>query len=362
MSALRYRALDAALAHGLLPDPLLRLGSRWGVRTRQRRELRGGVEAQDQRLAELLARMRSGPIAEVPEKANEQHYELPPRFFELILGPRRKYSGCLWTPGVADLAAAEEAMLALSCARAEVQDGMRILDLGCGWGSLSLWLAQQYPHAQITGVSNSAPQRMFIESRIRELGLTNLEIVTADVNTFEPAGAPFDRVMSIEMFEHMRNWRELLARVASWLTSDGAVFIHVFSHRIVPYLFEGTWAAERFFTAGLMPSHELLHHFEDDLLVQQRWAVSGTHYARTLQAWLTNLDANREPLLAVLEEAGYSRSGARALLGAWRLFLISTDEIWASNSGNNWLVSHYRLAPRGASVTQPTVAPSAAAR
>jgi cyclopropane-fatty-acyl-phospholipid synthase len=362
VSARRYRALDVALAHGLLPDPLLRAGSRWGARVRERRELRGGVEAQDQRLSELLVRMRSGPIAEVPEKANEQHYELPPRFFELILGPRRKYSGCLWTPGVGDLAEAEEAMLTLSCARAEISDGMRILDLGCGWGSLSLWLAEQYPQAQITGVSNSAPQREFIESQIRERGLNNLQIITADVNTFEPAGAPFDRVMSIEMFEHMRNWRELLARVAGWLTSDGAVFIHVFSHRQVPYRFEGTWAAERFFTAGLMPSHELLHHFEDDLLVQQRWAVSGTHYARTLQAWLNNLDNHREGLLEVLDQAGYSRPRARALLSAWRLFLISTDEIWASDRGNRWLVSHYRLTPRSVGVTQPTVAPSAAAR
>ncbi len=346
MSALRYRALDAALARGAVPDPVLRAGSRWGARVRQRRELRGGVEAQDQRLAELLTRMRTGPIAEVPHKANEQHYELPPRFFELILGPRRKYSGCLWGPGVETLAEAEEQMLALSCARAEVRDGMRILDLGCGWGSLSLWLAQQYPAAHITGVSNSAPQRTFIESRIRELGLTNLETITADVNTFTPAGPPFDRVMSIEMFEHMRNWRELLARIASWLAPDGAVFIHVFSHRVVPYVFEGTWAAERFFTAGLMPSHELLHHFQDDLLVQERWAISGTHYARTLKAWLENLDANRDALLEVLESAGHGRARALALLGGWRLFLISTQEIWGSNAGNSWMVSHYRLVPQ----------------
>ncbi len=348
MSALRYRALDAALARGVIPDPVLRAGSRWGAVARRRRELRGGVEAQDQRLTALLERMRTGPVAEVPHKANEQHYELPPRFFELILGPRRKYSGCLWGPGVTSLAHAEEQMLELSCARAEVQDGMAILDLGCGWGSLSLWLAERYPRAKITGVSNSAPQRAFIESAIRERGLTNLEIITADVNAFTPAGAPFDRVMSIEMFEHMRNWRELLARISGWLTPDGAVFIHVFSHRSVPYLFEDTWAAERFFTAGLMPSHELLLHFQDDLLVQQRWATSGTHYARTLEAWLANLDANREALLQVLEAAGHSRSHAQALLGGWRLFLISTAEIWASNGGDSWMVSHYRLAPRGA--------------
>jgi cyclopropane-fatty-acyl-phospholipid synthase len=360
MSALRYRALDAALARGAISDPVLRVGSRWGARARQRRELRGGVAAQDQRLTALLARMRSGPIAEVPHKANEQHYELPPEFFELILGPRRKYSGCLWGPGVDTLAEAEAQMLALSCARAEVRDGMRILDLGCGWGSLSLWLAEQYPHAQITGVSNSAPQRAFIESRIRALGLTNLEIVTADVNVFAPTDAPYDRVMSIEMFEHMRNWRELLARISSWLAPDGAVFIHVFSHRVVPYLFEGTWAAERFFTAGLMPSHELIHHFQDDLLVQQRWSEPGTHYARTLKAWLANLDANREALLDVLVRAGHSPSEALARLGGWRLFLISTEEIWGSNSGDSWMVSHYRLAPRGETATATAQRPDSA--
>ena len=346
MSALRYRALDAALAAGLLPDAVLRAGSRWGVTARERRELAGGVQAQDERLAALLERMRTGPIAEVPHKANEQHYELPPRFFELILGPRRKYSGCLWSAEVRTLAQAEEAMLALTCARAEVQDGMRILDLGCGWGSLSLWLAEQYPHAEITGVSNSAPQREFIEARARERGLGNLTIVTADVNTFTPASAPFDRVMSIEMFEHMRNWRELLARVASWLSPDGALFVHVFSHRQVPYLFEGTWAAERFFTAGLMPSHELIHHFDDDLVVEHRWAVPGTHYGRTLRAWLERLDAHREELLEVLAGIGLSPGEARARLGGWRLFLLSTEEIWNSHGGNAWMVSHYLLRPR----------------
>jgi cyclopropane-fatty-acyl-phospholipid synthase len=355
VSALRYRALDAALARTAIPDPLLRAGSRWGARRRETRELRGGVAAQDDRLAELLTRMRTGPIAEVPHKANEQHYELPPRFFELILGPRRKYSGCLWGPGVDTLAKAEAEMLALSCERAGIRDGMKILDLGCGWGSLSLWLAERYPNATITGVSNSNPQREFIETRCRELGLRNLQIITADVNVFAPATAAYDRVMSIEMFEHMRNWHELLSRISGWLTPDGALFVHVFSHRQVPYLFEGTWAAERFFTAGLMPSHELIHHFQDDLLVTRRWSTPGTHYARTLAAWLERLDAHREPLLEVLQGAGNSRARAEALLGGWRLFLISTEEIWASNHGNSWMVSHYRLEPRGGSGTKPEV-------
>jgi len=345
MSALRYRALDAALAAGAVPDGALRLGSRFGATARERKELRGGVVAQEERLRQLLERMRSGPIAEVPEKANEQHYELTPDFFAMILGPRRKYSGCLWQPGTETLAQAEEAMLALTCERAQIKDGMRILDLGCGWGSLSLWLAEQYPHAEITGVSNSASQRAYIEARRDQQGFTNLTIITADVNEFTPEGI-FDRVVSIEMFEHMRNWQELLRRISTWLNDDGKLFVHVFSHARVPYLFEGTWAAERFFTAGLMPSHELLGHFQRDLQLEQRWAVPGTHYARTLRAWLEQLDANREALLSLLRSEGRSAREAKAMLGGWRLFLISTEEIWGRHDGNSWLVSHYLLSPR----------------
>jgi cyclopropane-fatty-acyl-phospholipid synthase len=301
--------------------------------------------AQQYRLRELIARMSSGPIAEVPEKANEQHYELPAEFLSLILGPRLKYSGCLWEPGTRTLAEAEEAMLDLTCRRAGVRDGMRILDLGCGWGSLSLWLAERYPHALITGVSNSAPQREWIEARRDERGLTNLEIVTADVNDFQPEGH-FDRVMSIEMFEHMRNWRELLRRISTWLAPEGRLFVHVFSHRTLPYRFQGTWAAARFFTAGLMPSHELISHFQHDLELVDEWIVPGAHYARTLRAWLEQLDSGRERALEILRAAGRSESEARRLLATWRLFLISTQVIWRYRGGNRWLVSHYLLQPR----------------
>lgn len=345
MSALRYRALDAALAAGAIPDSALRLGSRFGASARERKELRGGVSAQEERLRQLLERMTSGPIAELPEKANEQHYELAPEFFGMILGPRRKYSGCLWEPSTETLAQSEEAMLALTCDRAQIRDGMRILDLGCGWGSLSLWLAEKYPNAEITGVSNAASQRAYVEARRDEQAFKNLTIITADVNEFTPEGT-FDRVVSIEMFEHMRNWRELLRRISSWLSDDGKLFVHVFSHAHVPYLFEGTWAAERFFTAGLMPSHELLVHFQHDLQLEQRWAVSGTHYARTLRAWLVQLDANRDALLALLRSEGRTSREAKTMLGGWRLFLISTEEIWRRHDGNSWLVSHYLLAPR----------------
>ncbi len=345
MSALRYRALDVALGRGLVSDRALRSGSRRGARWRERHEARGGVEAQEQRLKDLLHRMRTGPIAEVPEKANEQHYELPAEFLGIVLGPRRKYSGCLWEEGTTTLREAEETMLALSCRRAQVRDGMRILDLGCGWGSLSLWLAEQYPNAAITGVSNSHGQREWIEAQARERGFSNLTIVTADVNDFAPDGR-FDRVMSIEMFEHMRNWQELLRRVSSWLQDDGKLFVHVFSHRTLPYLFQSTWAAERFFTAGLMPSHELMTRFQGDLVLQDRWVVNGTHYAKTLVAWLAQLDARTGEALALLRSQGRTERQARVLLGGWRLFLLSTDEIWGHRDGDAWLVSHYLMGKR----------------
>jgi cyclopropane-fatty-acyl-phospholipid synthase len=344
----RYELLDRALERRLAPDSLLRVGSRYGAWTRERSSARGGVEAQGERLGELVARMSSGPIAEVPERANEQHYELPAEFLGLILGPRRKYSGCLWPDGVRDLAGAEEAMLALSCERAGVVDGMRILDLGCGWGSLSLWLAERYPGTSVVGVSNSAGQREWILGEAARRGLDNLEVITADVNAFVPSGAPFDRVMSIEMFEHMRNWRELLRRVAGWLAPEGRVFVHVFSHRTLPYLFTGTWAAARFFTAGLMPSHDLMLRFQEDLVVREQWALNGTHYARTLQAWLTRLDATTDEALSVLRASGRSEREARRLVATWRLFLLSTDELWGYRGGDRWMVSHYLLEPRGA--------------
>jgi cyclopropane-fatty-acyl-phospholipid synthase len=342
---LRYQLLDRALERDLLPDPLLRSGSRLGARARLRREERGGVEAQEQRLGDLLERMRSGPIAESPASANAQHYELPAEFFELFLGPRLKYSCCWWEPGGTDLAAAEEAMLARCCERAGIEDGMRVLDLGCGWGSMSLWICERFAQARVVAVSNSAPQREWIESIRDRRGFGDrLTVITADVNDFAPEGR-FDRVVSIEMFEHMRNWEALLARIAGWLAPDGRLFVHVFSHRRLAYEFTGTWAAERFFTAGRMPSHELLARFQHDLEIRESWAVPGTHYARTLAAWLERLDAHAERARRVLGEAVGERQAARALAG-WRLFLLSTEQMWAWRDGQEWMVSHHLLAPR----------------
>jgi cyclopropane-fatty-acyl-phospholipid synthase len=341
----RNGMLDRALERGLLPDPLLRAGSRWGARSRLRRERRGGVEAQADRLAALVQTMRSGPIAESVARANQQHYELPVEFFELFLGPRLKYSSGWWGSGVGDLAGAEEAMLALSCQRAGIEDGMSVLDLGCGWGSMSLWICERYPRATVVAVSNAASQRAWIESVRDRRGFGDrLTVVTADVNSFAPAQR-FDRVVSIEMFEHMRNWEALLARIAGWLEPGGQLFVHMFSHRQLAYEFAGTWSADRFFTAGRMPSHELLLRFQRDLEVRESWAVAGTHYGRTLAAWLERLDAHADRARVVLGDAVGERRAARAL-AAWRLFLLSTEQMWSWRDGEEWMVSHYLLAPR----------------
>jgi cyclopropane-fatty-acyl-phospholipid synthase len=344
--SLRYALLDRALGRGLLPDPLLVAGSRALARARIARESRGGVEEQERRLATIVARMREGEVAEQPAAANRQHYELPAEFFELFLGPRMKYSGGYWPERDTDLAASEEAMLALSCERAGLEDGMSVLDLGCGWGSLSLWICERYPNATVRAVSNSASQRAYIEATRDRRGFTDrLAVTTADANSFEPRRR-FHRVLSVEMFEHMRNWQELLRRISTWLEpSGGRLFVHVFSHRSLAYEFEGTWAAERFFTAGRMPSHDLLPRFQRDLELLETWAVPGTHYSRTLDAWLKRLDAHADRALALLGEAGGARDAARAL-AAWRLFLISTREMWGYRGGQEWIVSHYLLGPR----------------
>lgn len=320
---------DRVVASGRLPDPLLRAAIRASCGARLRREGRRGVAA----LEELVRAMSTGPIAVQTDAANAQHYELPPDFFGLVLGPRRKYSGCLWPAGVDSLAQAEEAMLALTCERAGIEDGMEVLDLGCGWGSLSGWLAERYPACRVLAVSNSRDQRRFIES----LGLANVTVVTADVNDLA-LDRRFDRVVSVEMFEHMRNWAALLARVRSWLRPDGKAFVHVFAHVRHAYAFERTWMARRFFTGGVMPSDDLLLRFTDELVVQERWRVDGRHYERTANAWLANLDAH----------AGEARGllGSDAALHEWRTFFLACAELFGYGSGREWIVSHALLEPR----------------
>lgn len=290
----------------------------------------------------LICKLQQSPIALATDTANEQHYELPPEFFEIVLGPHLKYSSAYWPEGVTDLGAAEESMLGLTCDRAEIADGLDILELGCGWGSLSLYMAKRYPNSRITVVSNSAPQKQFIESKAPG----NLTVITADMNAFA-IDTKFDRVVSIEMFEHMRNYGELFKRIAGWMKPDGKLFVHVFCHRSHSYEFEtegaANWMGRYFFTAGLMPSFDLLTRFEQDFKLEDRWPVSGVHYQRTAAAWRENIERNRGTVVRVFKDV-YG-SDADKWFFRWRLFFLACEELFGYRGGEEWLVGHYRFTP-----------------
>lgn len=339
--------IERWLERGLLPDWLVRAGIRRLLRARLRREAAGDPEQSAERLERWLAECDRSPIAVATGAANEQHYEVPAAFYAHVLGRHRKYSSGLWTTGVRTLDDAEAAMLRLTCERALVADGMRVLDLGCGWGALSLWLAQRHPGCRIVGVGNSASQREDILARAAALGVRNLEIVTADANTFEASGS-FDRILSVEMMEHTRNWKALLARCARWLTPDGRMFVHVFTHRTTGYAFADhgvdDWMARHFFTGGQMPADAQMLRCQDDLAVEAHWRVSGDHYRRTAEAWLDNFDRHRGELDPVLAAAYGDRAAAMANL--WRVFFMACAELWGFAGGSEWYVSHYRLRPR----------------
>ena len=334
-----------AVERGWVPDALTRAAIRSLCRQRLRETCKSRSNSRNA-AAPLVERMRSGPIALVPEKANEQHYEVPPEFFAAVLGSRRKYSCCFYPDAKTSLAAAEEYALAISCERAGLANGQSILELGCGWGSLTLWMAEHYPESRITAVSNSSPQRRYIEAEAARRGFNNVRVLTADMNDFSaPAGA-FDRVVSVEMFEHMRNYQQLLERIASWLVPGGKLFVHIFCHRSEAYSFEtegdANWMGRYFFTGGIMPSADLLREFQHHLRLTNQWSWNGTHYQRTSEAWLHNLDRNRREIMPILTSV-YGEVEASRWFHRWRMFFLAVAELFGYANGEEWFVSHYLM-------------------
>jgi cyclopropane-fatty-acyl-phospholipid synthase len=333
---------------GLVPDALIRAGIRKLLRHRLEEINPGNCEERSKLLQRFLQQMRESPIALHTQEANDQHYELPPEFFEKVLGKHLKYSSCYYANGDESLDQAEAAMLELYGERAELAEGQDILELGCGWGSLTLWMAERYRNSRITAVSNSAPQRHFINARCAERGLDNVEVITCDMNEFRAEGH-YDRIVSVEMFEHLRNYRAMLQRANSWLKDDGKLFIHIFVHSRHPYLFEvkseDDWMSKYFFTGGMMPSDDLLHYLQEDLSLESHWRVSGSHYGRTARHWLEKLDAQRSEILQIFAKTyGADKSGI--WLERWRMFFMSCEELFGFDDGQEWWVAHYLMAKR----------------
>jgi len=342
--------VDPLLEKDHLPDSVIRFGIRHRLAATLKEKRSAKVEERQAALTAHIESLKNSPLAIATDEANEQHYELPTKFFQLCLGRHLKYSSGWWDDSAKTLDDSEAAMLRITCERAELADGQRILELGCGWGSLSLWMAEHYPNARITSVSNSRTQKEFIDAEAAKRGLANLTIRTA--NMIDYAGeelGEFDRVVSVEMFEHMKNYQELLRRISTWLKPGGKLFVHIFTHRDIAYHYQvrddRDWMAKYFFTGGQMPSHDLLLFFQDHLRIEAQWAVSGQHYEKTSNAWLANMDSHKEVIMPILSDT-YGADQATKWWVYWRVFYMACAELWGYDQGNEWIVSHYRFVNR----------------
>ena len=329
--------------HHLLPDSLVRFGIKKLLKQRLQDESVDDPEQRDKRYQQLLEHLRQSPIAIETGAANAQHYEVPAAFYQYALGKHLKYSSCYWDEETENLDQAEARMLAVTAERAELANGQHILELGCGWGSLTLWMAEHFPASRITAVSNSSSQREYIQQQAKQRGLGNIEVITCDVNQLT-LDKQFDRIVSVEMFEHMRNYDSLLSKIAGWLTADGKLFVHIFCHKQLAYPFEtegeDNWMGRYFFTGGLMPSRDTLLHFQKELQLQYQWDLSGSHYQKTAEAWLANMDKYRHEIRSVFNNT-YGKKQARIWQQRWRIFFMACAELFGYSKGNEWRVAHY---------------------
>ena len=334
---------SSLLEQDKVPDFLIRAGIRRLLKQRLRDEDKGNTEKQQQHLMQLVEELKNSPIAVNTADANEQHYEVPTQFYIYCLGKHLKYSSGYWKEGVTDIDTSETDMLELTCQRAELQNGQDVLELGCGWGSLSLFMAAKFPGSRFTVVSNSRTQKMYIDGQAAQRGITNLTVITADINVFA-IDKTFDRVVSVEMFEHMRNYQKLMYKVAGFLKPGGKLFVHIFTHKQYAYKFEvkdeSDWMSKYFFTGGIMPSDDLLLYFNDDFSIEKHWHVSGLHYSKTSEAWLQNMDNHKADIMPLFEDT-YTKQQAVKWWVYWRIFFMACAELWKYNNGEEWMVSHY---------------------
>lgn len=334
---------NSLLEKNKIPDSLIRIGIRRLLKQRLKEEKKENTEAQQAHLMALIEELKTSPIAIETQAANEQHYEVPTAFYQYCLGKHLKYSSGYWKEGVTDIDTSERDMLELTCLRADLQNGQTVLELGCGWGSLSLFMAAKYPQSNFTVVSNSRTQKLHIHEQAKVRGITNLQVVTVNINDFK-TDQSFDRVVSVEMFEHMRNYKKLMRLVAEHLKPEGKLFVHIFTHKDYAYKFEvkdeSDWMSKYFFTGGIMPSDDLLLYFNEDLSIEKHWHVSGLHYSKTSESWLKNMDKHKTEIIPLFENT-YGKSEAVKWWVYWRIFYMACAELWAYNKGEEWIVSHY---------------------